>query len=201
MRIVVDSSNYLAMIRGAKEVLRDEHTKSLQRLGLAIAGEFQRKNFGGDPNVKNRTGFLRRGVFQNVQEIKGGRELLVGIGGVKYARIQEFGGIVRPKRAKWLTIPVGPAKTAAGVARGPARSFPGLKFVSVNRALALLVGDHGKGKNAKPTVFFVLKKEVRLRPRLGFYPSFRAWFGGRAKTFLQRTIRNARGRLRGKQTR
>ncbi len=202
LKVVVQKENYLAMLKGLRDVIKDEHTKAMQRLGLAILADFIRSRFRGNPGVKNRTGFLKRGGFQEVVTGDNRRELRVGVAGVKYARIQELGGTVRPVRKKWLTIPVGPALTPAGVARGPARSFPGLVFRLVNPSLALLVGKAGKGKNAKEVVYFVLRKSVRLIARLGFFPTWRAWFqGGKARTFLVRTISETRKRLRGKATR
>jgi hypothetical protein len=79
------------------------------------------------------------------------------IGGqaVPYARIHEFGGTILPKRGKFLAIPLGPVLTAAGVARGGPRQYPGLRLNG-----RLLVDADGKA-------FFLLVRSVRIPARLG----------------------------------
>jgi hypothetical protein len=59
--------------------------------------------------------------------------LRLATSGFKYARIQEFGGEIRPKNSKFLTIPTSENLTASGQARFPsARNFisshPGQTF-------------------------------------------------------------------------
>lgn len=80
---------------------------------------------------EKRTGALARSYGHSVETksklvrlevgtIKPGADKKV----LAYAAAQEFGATIRPKRAMALTIPLDAAKTAAGVARGNARSFP-----------------------------------------------------------------------------
>jgi hypothetical protein len=71
---------------------------------------------------KVRTDRLRASIVGTARASETGIEtvLSAGAGGrglVRYAAMQEFGGIQRPRNAKMLRIPLGPALTGAGVDR------------------------------------------------------------------------------------
>ena len=90
--------------------------------------------------------------------------------GLKYAWIQEYGGEIRPKRAKYLTIPLEAAMTPAGVLKKPAREWPDT-FVRMRRG-----GQSGTifQKTASgPVALFALVKRVRIIGRLGFFDSWK----------------------------
>lgn len=118
---------FVAKIPGG---LREAQAIGLKQVGAKwqthVTKERMRAPVVGGPGVRTRTSKLRSGRFDEVIDEKDALSLRVGIAGVPYARIQETGGVVRAVRSKWLTIPVGPALTPSGVARGPARSFPNL---------------------------------------------------------------------------
>jgi hypothetical protein len=71
---------------------------------------------------------------------------------VKYARILEKGGIIRPKKAKALTIPL------PGV-KGIAANYPDAFIIKSKAGNALIVEKRGK-TGLKP--LFVLKKQVKI---------------------------------------
>lgn len=107
--------------------------------------------------LKTRTGHLRRNIgfklsgFRNYQNLAIG----TGVGGrksVKYASILERGGIIRPKRASWLTIPL------PGI-KGMARNYPDSFFIKSKKGNLLLVQKAGRS-GIKP--LFVLRKQVRI---------------------------------------
>jgi len=106
-----------------------------------------------------------------------GIEAVVGSGvgfgkRVKYANILETGGIIRPRRAKYLTIPLSNALTKAGATKYPsARDYPNT-FVR-NGVIYQKVGKR------KVVPIFVLRKEVRIP----------------AKRYLSRTVEMVRGRV------
>lgn len=88
-----------------------------------------KENISG-PILKVRTGYLRHSMSAKIFDGVGidGISALIGSGvrygeRVKYADILEEGGIIRPKKAKYLAIPIGEAKTKSGVARGRPRDF------------------------------------------------------------------------------
>lgn len=77
------------------------------------------------------------------------------------SRIQQTGGDVTPKRARYLAVPLAPAKTAAGVSRFPSpRDVPGLFFVQSRAGNKLLARARGKG--IEP--WYVLLKRTRIPP-------------------------------------
>lgn len=74
--------------------------------------------------MNRRTGNLIGSLTSFVTEEEGAVNVAVQAGGgaktgapVKYGKIQEEGGMVRPVNGKYLRIPLGPAKTQAGVDR------------------------------------------------------------------------------------
>lgn len=94
-------------------------------------------------------------------------EARVSVGGnaegleVAYARIQELGGIVRPVKGKYLTIPLDAAKTGPGIGR-PAATFPGLAFAQSLKGQPMLVMSHGPNAG---TPYFLLVKSVEIKPK------------------------------------
>jgi phage gpG-like protein len=86
---------------------------------------------------------------------------------IKYAAIQEFGGVITAKNRRLLAIPVHPkAKARARMRRGP-RSFAFLFMVKSKKGNWLLVRRKGK-KGIE--VYYVLKPSITLPPRPYFFP-------------------------------
>lgn len=86
------------------------------------------------------------------------------------ANLHQFGGTVKPKRAKMLAIPV----SKEAVRSGPARSFPRPLFVLRGTSGAVLaeVKMRGKGRSrtGENVVHYVLARSVKVpaRPFVGF---------------------------------
>jgi hypothetical protein len=100
----------------------------------------------------------------------GKKEIKVGVfgsDGYKYgddadlvtiAYVHEFGQVIRPKKAKWLTIPLIP------LAKGKrAKDFPDLVFYKADDDTAFLALDQGKGKPMLNV--FLLVKSVTIPER------------------------------------
>lgn len=96
--------------------------------------------------------------------------------GVPYAKIQEFGGVVRPKKAKWLTIPLDANMTQAGVTKLSARR------AIAKGAFFWRPGDEANEGDASRLfirdpdgqLLFVLVKKVKIpKGRLGFFKTWR----------------------------
>jgi hypothetical protein len=158
--------------------LERELYPTLNRWGREhIARMGQRMRAGGTADsVKTRTGLLR-GSFQHEVRRGGGLgnlRLRVFSAGVKYADIQERGGIVRPTKAKFLAIPQPAVKTASGVARyASPRSYPGETFVFRSKKGGLWVAEK-KGKRGKVVLLWHLVKSVRIKGRLGWFDTWRS---------------------------
>ena len=126
---------------------------------------------GGSLGV--RSGRLRNSVGLEMGQDAAGLTVRVFAGrgeGVNYAGIHEHGGTITPKRGRFLAIPVGPARTPSGVARGgwesPRTAPVKLRFVPIRGgAMGLLVrgnsvnryGARGT-KKAFGQVFYVLQR-------------------------------------------
>jgi hypothetical protein len=144
-----------------------------------------------DADLATRSGMLRRS-FGNVVA---GTELLEGMNSTKfttspYALIHELGGVIRPKTARMLAIPLPPAMTASGVPRMPgprsygrqlfllrlngkvflARRQPKSGRQQRAQALASLARGHGAHTRKRPKgkleLLYILKDRVWITPRL-----------------------------------
>lgn len=118
--------------------------------------------------LKRRTGNLAR--LQ--QEINIGAHSVVGKIGpvVKYGRIHELGGTIRPKKGRFLAIPSDRIRTAAGVARASPRDFPDAFFHRRGERLYLLRRVGGGGRLE---LLFTLVKRVKMPKRAYLAPALK----------------------------
>lgn len=115
-----------------------------------------------------RSGRLRNSVGMEVKATGVGIELEVWAGrdaNVKYAALQEHGGVVRPRNGRFLAIPVGPARTGAGVTKGgwesPRTAPVKLRFVPIRGGtMGRLVMD----QRGKSTTAYLLVRSVKIKP-------------------------------------
>ena len=122
----------------------------------------------GPQSLNVRSGALRRSLDDRVETGKGG--MPVGAVGFekgpasRYARIQEFGGVIRPRRSKYLAVPLDAARFPSGVPRYPdgPRSLGDLDFIPRSSGRHLLAR---RGKDGSIVPLFVLLKEVRIKER------------------------------------
>lgn len=135
----------------------------------------------GPNSLSVRSGNLRRSI-KTETGINGNTVTLEGYvrNTAPYARIHEFGGTVRPKRAKMLAIPlIRNTKTALGP-----RNYPGRLFVVRGKRHVFLAESFGKGRQGAGggTVFdqrpvFMLVPSVYIPPRLNFIREFKITAG------------------------
>lgn len=101
----------------------------------------ERLSGAGPASLARRTGQLARSLDAVVVSHPRAVVMTAFIGGgVPYARIHEHGGVITPKKGKYLAIPLGPAKTRGGDSRvsGP-RQWPGkLTFIKTKFGKKLL---------------------------------------------------------------
>lgn len=186
-KLTVDVSGALAknnMIRAfpgaVKYLLTAWGGETLKHIKRGLAGK----------RLNTRTGHMKRNVGLSVTEKK--LELGTKVGGageVVYASILERGGIIKPKRAKYLTVPF------PGV-KGVARNYPDSFVIKSKSGGLLIVQRDGKGR-LKP--LFALKKEVKI-------PAFE-WLSGSvedrraelAKAVSEKNILDTAAKISGKQ--
>ena len=145
---------------------------ALRRATLLVLRKVRTEKIVPGGVITPRTGTLRRATAHWVDVDPDARE---GVGHVGvdlnkaiYGRLLELGGVITPKKAKNLTIPLEPALTAAGVARVTARQFienPGT--LGFARAFVRKGGTTILGAKTDGTVeaVFALKKRVEIAPR------------------------------------
>jgi len=166
------------------EIVR-EAPLSFGRWAHWALARFKAERLTGRPGLHPRTGTLRRS-FRFAVKGRHFWDTSVEIKSTaKYAAIHEFGGEIRPKRAKKLAIPLADAKTQAGVARwsSPLRvTLAGLNVRCVRTPSGGLFlvsfGGHVPGTAKKAAKWlFVLRDVVRIPARMGLRDSLQKNLG------------------------
>lgn len=159
--------------------------KAFRDIGLQFLRRFKTENLAGRPGLNKRTGELAKSFQMSLEGSVLQTTRLKIFSHAPQARLQEYGGTVRPVNAQYLAIPLPAAMTRAGVARGSPRDFQNT-FFAVSKAGNLILFQ-SLGKNAKTgkrkfkkyvnadgikeksniVPLFVMKKEVYVPPRLG----------------------------------
>ena len=141
--------------------------------------------------LKRRTGNLAKSMGYRISEGKNGAlESQIGSGATLqtnrmiYANILEEGGIIRPKVAKMLAIPIGKALTPSGVARFRPRQITssGYAHSFIKRSKAgnlILFGTNKRGAKISITPLFLLKDKVTI-------PAFR---------YMAQTVEQTQGQV------
>lgn len=137
-----------------------------------VRKEIAQKKFKGGQFLHVRTGAFRRS-FDVVDHGTSIDTLRFVTGAVRnvppYADIHEYGGVITPKKGKFLAIPLEAAKTVrADVGRGGPRDFEDTFIFTSKAGNKIIAQRSGDGL----TPLFVLKESVKIPPRLGF---FHAW--------------------------
>lgn len=114
--------------------------------------------------------------------------------GVPYARIHEYGGTIRPRRAKVLTIPTRFQRTQAGDARGRAIHFPGYWRRSKTGRLWFFSKDTNQP-------LFLGVTRVTIPPRLKFVEFWEQAAGFRAQMYARATREATEGKVYGQANR
>lgn len=117
--------------------------------------------------LRRRTGNLAKSMQWRVATTNAGTAAYIGanvLSGrrIPYANILETGGTIRPKKSKFLTMPLPAAMTGAGVTKYPsARDYPNT-FVARSDSGKLMIFQKQGKKRILP--LFMLLKKVEIRP-------------------------------------
>jgi hypothetical protein len=124
----VESADVLAALRRFPRQFAKEAEDAFKRMGAEWEGDMK-EGFTGytgqssPRTLQNRSGNLRRTIQYRTR----GRSLRslalvlqVGDNRTPYAQMQEYGGVIRPRRGQYLTVPLRNALTPSGVTRGEA---------------------------------------------------------------------------------
>lgn len=117
-----------------------------------------------DRTLSTRSGTALKSIMESIV-VTGDTydDLQGGIGGVFYLRTHEFGATIRPKKAKYLVIPLPEALDSRGV---PIHDNPrdwDRTFIATSKKGNLIIFRRD-GKSIVP--LYVLKKSVTIKPRL-----------------------------------
>lgn len=124
------------------------------------AETYAKLNATGAPKV--RTDRLRSSIQGRVKDLT--ISLRAGGTAVRYARIQEYGGTVRPRRSRFLAVPLDAAKTGAGVSRyASPRDVPDTYIITGSDGSPVIMQKVEKGDD-RP--MFVLRRQVTIRKKL-----------------------------------
>lgn len=164
--------------REDKEKIYTILEKNFSKEGLLAAGLIVKQFLSGQ-RLRRRTGNLARSITGRGVRVRGIPGMRVGVfrgPALSYTAIQEFGGIIRPKRGRALAMPVegGRAMTRAGVDRyGGPRSYPGklvyIPYKGRNAVAGLydqrdLKRARGNGLRGVKAVY-VLLRQVSIKPK------------------------------------
>ena len=164
--------------RVAQKELRDMLDTVADAMQQRHSDSFQHTSVPGPKGVRTgrlfrRTGGFIRDLKASVLVTGSGIEATGMIGGPpvsKFMVIHETGGTIRPKRAKFLTVPLQAALSFRGVPlKRRARDWPNT-FVATSRRGNLLIFQRRGGRIIP---LYALKKSVRIPARLGLGATLR----------------------------
>ena len=175
----VGLSEAVSAMLGARPKIRAKHKATLERYGgemvrLGVA-QYRSAADTTETATARRTGQLAKSYSHQVTQGQIGTELEFGVfadQGIEttIAGTHEYGATIRPKRARYLTIPLPAAKDSRGVAP-PARTFLDT-FVARSKAGNLILFQRA-GTGIVP-LFLLHPGPVRIPPRPALLPAFNA---------------------------
>lgn len=142
----------------------------------------------GDGLVRTRSGLLARSFTKEQRRSGGigGLRTRVFSAGVKYADIQERGGVIKPTKSKFLTIPMPAIMLGTGIVKGQysggARAYGNSgAFTFLYRSKdgkGLYIAEvqaKGSGKNRQGvlTLLWKLVRSVTIKGNLGWYATWK----------------------------
>ena len=176
---IVADDDGLKMIGKATPRLEKQFGLAFRDISQDIPAKIVRRmtDYSGGKRPKESPLQVRTGrLARTVRGVKKGASLrdlraviLAGGGDVKYAAIQEYGGTIKPVRAKMLRVPLPEILTPAGNVKGDYEiveragrymTAGGLETYISGRAIMV-------DKGGKPTPIWALVKSVKIPPRLG----------------------------------
>lgn len=223
LKLTEQGERALALLqrRFRRSALLEQLSAFFDREAPRVAGRIVRDMLSGQ-RLARRTGNLARSVEGRSDSHRGLPGMRIGIfrgPALPYAAIQEFGGTIRPRRARALAVPArgGPALTPAGVDRfGGPRGYPGeLKFIPFRRsgvAVGMLADaeqirqarrrSRGAPSLADIDAVYLLLRKVQLRGKhylrdgvQNQLPAIIAELGRHLRGYLGGRARDERGRF------
>jgi hypothetical protein len=162
------------LIRAARTTLPAQLRQAAVSLALHAEGMAKRSvTSGGASGLQVRSGLLRGSITGTVRDRGAGAHIPTALqkpgdfeivlrADARYSSTHENGGTITPKRGQYLAIPLGPAKTAAGVSRyASPRMVPDLFVIRTATGKLLLV------KGERPPGAGPRRPKSDRKPKLG----------------------------------
>jgi hypothetical protein len=145
--------------------------QALKRYLTTVARTVAARNSGTYPggttssSLSVRTGEGIQSILNSVEVGGSFIDNIYGIiGGASYLRINEFGGVIRPRNGRYLTVPLPPALHSNGTPKKRSARDWNDTFIQRSRNGNLLIFQQ-RGRDIIP--LYVLKEQVYIPPRLG----------------------------------
>lgn len=182
---------------GAAKTLSAELRSFLDSVAQALAARHGNPwpDGTGEKTLSTRSGKLMKSIIDSVSVSGTTIETIEGTIGsdLVYAGVQEFGGTIRAKRVKYLTIPLKAALDAHGIPlKRSARDWENT-FVARSKAGNLIIFQKN---GASITPLYVLKTSVYIPPRLGLRATLSAglpYFVEKAMDAMVKAVVAAKG--------
>lgn len=161
------SANLKKSLPSAAEALKAELLDYLKSVAKAVADRNSGAWPGGttDNTLSRRSGHAVSEIRKSPRVSGTTIDTIQGeVGGPFYLRIHEFGGTIRAKNVRYLTIPLKAALRADGTPILPSARQWARTFVITSKKGNLLIVQRN-GKTITP--LYVLKREVKIPARLG----------------------------------
>jgi phage gpG-like protein len=168
LKIVLDDASGLtAILHGLGDGLSAALANAMSDATQSLRDYIVADKLSGGP-LKPRSGALRRSITAQVNA-RGNQTIGIVGTNVKYARIQEFGGVIRARRAANLTIPLASILDSSGEVRFTAREV--IQSPAIGGFTRTFFRGHilfGVARNGVLTPLFKLQPEVELPARSFF---------------------------------
>lgn len=191
---VIGEEDVLARLGSASGRIRERLSAAIKRLQYALVDAAQASYDAS--GLKSRTSALRGSIKAGKFEESGDSiraSVVAGGGDAFYARIHEYGGTIRAKNVQNLTIPVGEALTAMGVARFSARQViadpSAYGYTSTFFKHGMLFANSG----LRITPLFVLRPSVRIPARPYMRPALSGMLSQITGEISQAVAQGAKG--------
>lgn len=160
--------------------LADELRDGLDHAGRKFLKEFRARRLQGPPGIKART----RGIFTHFHRnnvFMRGKQTLDSYVEIytdsKIAKLHEEGGTVKDPAGGKIAVPLSARTemfTGTGALRKRYKDIGSLRNVFPKNINGKIFLVRSKKKDNSITPLYVLKRNVRIRPQLGFYATFDA---------------------------
>ncbi|MCK9555012.1 hypothetical protein M0R36_04245 [bacterium] len=179
LNVEIDSRELDNAIKIAPRQLKIELGDGMDRITKGFLKRFRQQKLQGPPGVRGASGHGLFGTFKRVSLVTSsiydmGMEVYTDS---KIARLHEEGGIVRDPSGGRLAVPLSARSqmfTGKGKLRKRYKSPRELKNVKPMRFKGKTFLTRVWKGTGKLMPLYVLKRQVRIKPRLGFY---RTWDG------------------------